>query len=174
MSVVDTCSKLGFQNDLVVGESVRSMTKIVEIFVPIFRIIAWLLSAAAMFLLITFATKMIRDKKKDIGILKAIGTKNRTVSLIFGVQILLIFLLTAALSTLGYALFVGETNKLLIHSLRSLPSAQIIPDLTFLRFRGDVALQSILWIFLLALLSFLLPILRIYFLDPIKILRRKE
>ena len=44
---------------------------------------------------------MIKDKLHEIGILKALGTKNITVGIIFGLQIALIAILTIILSTLG-------------------------------------------------------------------------
>lgn len=173
-TVADTAAEFGFQSNLIVAESVRTMTRIVDIFVPVFRIMAVILCVAIVFILINFASKMITDKMKEIGILKANGMKNRAVSAIFGVQILLICLLTAVLSAFGYSLFVEKANDLLIQSLRMIASGKMIPDLTFLAFRFDIVVQNCILIFLLAFIAYIVPAIRIRILDPAKIIRDNE
>ena len=54
------------------------MMKVVDVFTPIFLIIAVALIVGIIFTLTTFAMKMIRVKMHDIGIMKALGAKNRT------------------------------------------------------------------------------------------------
>ena len=42
----------------------------------------------------------------DIGILKALGCKNNTIGIVFGLQLLLIAIFTIILSTVGYFFFI--------------------------------------------------------------------
>jgi hypothetical protein len=45
-AVYDTAMELGFQNNLIVSDSLYTMTKVVDIFVPIFKVIASILCVA--------------------------------------------------------------------------------------------------------------------------------
>lgn len=173
-SIGDTAAKRGFQSNLIVGESLRTMAKVVEIFVPIFRLMAAILCVAVVCILMNFATKMIQEKMREIGILKAIGAKNGTIGRMFGGQILLIALVTAVLSVLGYGLLIGKTNDLLIRSLQMVASGRMISDLPFLTFRPGIAVQNCLLILLLSLVSCWIPMYRIRKLDPVKIIRTEE
>ncbi len=174
ISVIDTAAEKGFNNNLIVGESLRTMTKVVEIFVPIFRMIAVILCSAIVLILINFSSKMINDKIKEIGILKAIGAKNRTIGSIFGVQILLISLLTCILSIAGYFLFVNQTNDLLLNSLQTFATEKMIPDLTFLTFRVDIVVQNCVLVLVLAAISYIVPMIKICKLEPVKIIRSED
>lgn len=169
--VIDIATEAGFQHNLIVGESVRTMTKVVEVFVPVFRIMALILSIAIVFILMNFSSKMIHDKMKEIGILKAIGKKDRNIGAIFGMQILLIFLVTAVLSVSGYALFVSKVNDLLVNSLQTLSSGKMIHGLTFLSFSTDIVIWNVILILVLTLISYVVPMIKIRRLDPVKIIR---
>ncbi|MBR3994595.1 MAG: ABC transporter ATP-binding protein/permease [Clostridia bacterium] len=172
--VIDTAAKNGFRYNLIVGESVETLTEIVEIFAPIFRIMAVVLYISIVFILMNFASKMINDKMKEIGILKALGIGNRAIGAVFGIQIWLIALVTVILSVFGYSMFVNQANDLLINSLRMIAPEKIIPGLTFFDFRTDIVLQNSSVVFILALISYIVPMLRIRALDPLKIIRTEK
>lgn len=172
--VLDTAETLGYRSNLMMIESTRTMAQAVEAFAPIFRLFSVLLHVAVIFLLMNFASKMINSKMHEIGILKALGGKNGSVGMIFGLQIVLIAVITGVLSTLGYLFFVDLTNDLLVESLRSLVSDRFILDLDFLIFRWDVVAQNSLLIIILALISFVIPLLKIRASHPVKIIRTKE
>lgn len=169
--IIDTASALGFQKNLIVSESLRIMTKVVDVFVPIFKLISIILCAAVVFILMNYSSRMINSKMYEIGILKALGAKNHTIGFIFGLQIFLIAVLTALLSVIGYALLVDKTNDLLVDSLQSFVSGKMISDLDFLVFRCDIVLKNGILIFFLALISFIVPMIRICMLNPINIIK---
>lgn len=172
--VILTANARGFQKNRLVVESVQTMTKAVEVFIPVFRIVAGILSVAVVFVLMSFATKMILEKQTQIGILKAMGVGNAGLSAVFGVQILLIALITCLLTTLGYLTLVDITNTVLTRALRELASGQLIPELDFLVFDGSVAVQNCLLILLLSLISFVIPMQRLRRLDPVRIIKARE
>ena len=59
------------------------------------ELIAIILCVGIVFILVSFSMRMIQDKLHDIGILKALGTQNKTIVIIFGLQIFLIAILTS-------------------------------------------------------------------------------
>lgn len=117
---------------------------------------------------------MIKDKYHDIGILKALGTSNITIGLIFGIQVALIAIFTIVLSTLGYLVFIDIANDVLIASFRELAKSHVVIDLDFLTFKGSVALIDTLLILGLTLVSLIIPFIKIRNIKPLKIIKTKE
>ena len=96
-NIINLSNELEFEIQSFVMESIKTMSKAVEVFIPIFELIAIILYVGIILILVNFSTKMIKDKLHDIGILKALGCKNHNIGLIFGLQIILIALLTILL-----------------------------------------------------------------------------
>ena len=132
------------------------------------------LCLGVVFILVNFATRMIKDKLHEIGILKAIGTQNKTVGVVFGLQVMLIALLTCIMMTAGYYFFIGLANDVLIDSLSKLAPARVMLDLDFLTFKPMVALINCLLILLLSILSLVVPLIKIKRIKPVKIIKTKE
>lgn len=175
---IDTCfevaESLGMVQMVAVIEGIHSMTRAVDVFVPIFELISIFLYIGVIFILMNFASKMIGDKMHEIGILKALGTKNSTIGIVFGLQVGLIALLTCGLSTLGYYLFIDVANDILIESVRRIAPGWTMPDLQFLTFKPIIALMNCLLIFALAFVSLILPMIKIKAIKPVKIIKAKE
>ena len=150
------------------------MTKAVDVFIPIFELVAIFLCIGIIFILVSFSTKMIKDKMHDIGILKAIGTQSKTIGRIFGLQIILIAILTILMSTFGYYYFIDMANDVLVESLRKLAPTHVMLDLDFLTFKLNVVNINIVLILLLGILSLFIPMLKIRKIKPVKIIKTKE
>ena len=150
------------------------MTKAVDVFVPIFELIAVILCVGVVFILMNFSSKMINDKMHEIGILKALGTKNNSIGVVFGLQVVLIALLTCVLSTVGYYFFIDIANDVLIESLKRLAPSQVVLDLDFLTFKPSVALVNCALVFALSLISLVIPMIKIKAIKPVKIIKAKE
>ena len=150
------------------------MTKAVDVFIPIFELVAIFLCAGTVLILISFSTKMIKDKMHDIGILKALGCKNNTIGIVFGLQLLLIAVCTIVLSTVGYFVFIDLANDVLIESLRMLASSHIVLDLDFLTFKPTIALLNSFLVLALSAVSFVIPMFKISRIRPVQIIKAKE
>ncbi|MBR2850480.1 MAG: ABC transporter ATP-binding protein/permease [Clostridia bacterium] len=160
------------QSSMISG--IESMTRAVEVFVPIFELIAIFLYIGVIFILMNFSSKVINDKMHEIGILKAIGTKNKTVVTVFGLQIAMIFMLTCLMSTLGYYFFIDEANDVLIESLRTIVPNWIILDLDFLTYSPAIALKNCILVLFLSTISMVFPMIKIKAIKPVKIIKAKE
>ena len=141
---------------------------------PIFELIAIILYVGVVFILVNFSSKMINDKMHEIGILKALGTKNRTICMVFGSQVLLIALLTCVLSTAGYYFFIDLANDILIQSLTRLAPSKVVLDLKFLIFNPYIAAINCGAVVFLSLISLIVPMIKIKAIKPVKIIKAKE
>lgn len=170
----DVAERLNFKQRIGVVDGIHSMTTAVEVFIPIFEFISIFFYIGVIFILMNFASKMIGDKMHEIGILKALGTKNSTIGIVFGLQVGLIALLTCALSTLGYYLFIDVANDILIESVRRIAPGWTMPDLQFLAFEVKIAIMNCILIFALAGISLIFPMIKIKAIKPVKIIKAKE
>lgn len=173
-NIMAECEKNKFTYRSYLVEGISTMTRAVEVFVPIFEMVGLVICVGVIGILISFSTKMIKDKYHEIGILKALGCKNSTISVIFGLQLLLIMVLTIIMSILGYLLFIGEANNVLVSSLKELAPNRVVLDLEFLTFKPMIALINSLLIVVLTVVSFVIPMLSIYNIKPVKIIKSKE
>lgn len=172
--VYDTATTHGFQSNLIVSDSLYTMTKIVDIFVPIFEVIASILCVAVVLVLMNYSSRMINSKMQEIGILKALGMKHYIIGLIFGLQVFFIAVCTVVIAVFGYVLLVEKTNDLLINSLQTFAFGKMIPNIDFLVFRSDIVIENIILIFVLAFVSFIVPMIKIWALNPIDIIKNNN
>ncbi len=173
-SVLELVNKLNFEHQSYIIEGIHTMTKAVDVFIPIFELIGIILCIGIIFILVNFSSKMIKDKMHEIGILKALGTQNKSIGTVFGLQICLIALLTIIMSTLGYFFFIDLANDVLIASLKELAPSHVVLDLDFLTFKFNVVLINVLLIIGLCLISLLVPLIKIKNIKPVKIIKAKE
>ena len=172
--VIEVANELSYEHKNIAAEAIHTMTKAVDVFIPIFELVAIFLCIGIIFILVSFSTKMIKDKMHDIGILKAIGTQSKTIGRIFGLQIILIAILTILMSTFGYYYFIDMANDVLIKSLRKLAPTHVMLDLDFLTFKLNVVNINVILILVLGILSLFIPMLKIRKIKPVKIIKTKE
>jgi ABC-type antimicrobial peptide transport system permease subunit len=173
-AALDMAEELNFEVQSFAVEGIHTMTKAVDVFVPIFELIAIFLCVGVVFILVNFSSKMINDKMHEIGIMKALGTKNSSIGAIFGLQVVLIAILTCILATAGYFFFIDLANDVLIESLKRLAPSSIVLDLDFLTFKPVIAAENCILVGALALVSLVLPFIKIRFIEPVKIIKSKE
>ena len=132
------------------------------------------LCVGVIFILVNFSSRMIHDKMHEIGILKALGVKNDSIVSIFGVQVILIALLTCVLSTVGYYFFIDMANDVLVNSLKKLAPARVVLDLNFLTFRPIISVTNCVLVFALSLISLIFPMVKIKMIKPVKIIKARD
>ena len=104
---------------------------------------------------------MSKDKMHEIGILKALGTQNGTVGTVFGLQVVLIALLTCILSVAGYYYFIDLANDVLIESLKRLAPSRIVLDLNFLTFQKDIARDNCILVCVLSVVALIPSMIKV-------------
>lgn len=172
--VLDLGAKLNYEQQIFAIEGIHSMTKAVDVFVPIFELVEILLYVGVIFIIVNFSMKLINEKMHEIGILKALGTKNSSIINIFGSQIFLITLLTCLISTVGYYFFIDIANDVLVSSLKQMAPSKIVLDLDFLIFNWEIAFMDCLIIVFLSIISLVIPMSKIRNIKPVQIIKTKD
>ena len=173
-NILNLSEDLGYEHMSYIIEGIYTMTRAVEVFIPIFEMVAIFLCVGAIFIMVNFSTRLIHTKMHEIGILKALGTQNNTIGTIFGLQIGLIAVLTCFMSIVGYYFFIDAANEVLLDSLKRIAEHRIVLDLKFLTFRANIAFKDCLLIIVLAILSLAFPLIKIKNIKPVKIIKTKE
>ena len=173
-NVLNVTEDLGYQHMSYIVEGIYTMTRAVEVFIPIFEMVAIFLCIGAIFIMVNFSTRLIHTKMHEIGILKALGTQNNTIGTIFGLQIGLIAILTCFMSVVGYYFFIDVANGVLLNSLKRIAAHRVVLDLKFLIFKPDIAVKNCVLIVVLAILSLAFPLIKIKNIKPVKIIKTKE
>ena len=173
-NLFETIDELNYEHQSFTIEGIHTMTKAVDVFIPIFELIAIVLCVGVVFILISFSSRMIKDKMHEIGILKALGTQNGTVGTVFGLQVVLIALLTCILSVAGYYYFIDLANDVLIESLKRLARGHIVLDLDFLTFQKGIAIQNCVLVVVLAIVALIPSMIKVKVIKPVKIIKTKD
>ena len=165
---------LNYEHQSILVEGISTMTRAVEVFVPIFQLVAVILCIGVVFILVSFSSRLIRQKMHEIGIMKALGGKNSTVGAIFGVQVVAIAILTCLLSSVGYYLFIDLANDVLMASLSRLAPSRIVLDVNFLTFQPAIAAINCVFVGLLSAMALLVPMMKVRRIEPVKIIRARS
>lgn len=173
-AVMEIADENGFYANSVVALSLATMTKAVTVFKDFFNIIFIGLCVCAFFIIANYGAKLIRDRKYEIGILKALGVRDIDLTFILGLQIVLLLLLTVVLYILGSIVFIDLANEVLIRSLLELAPNSFMMDIKVLyvnpaHFLTNTALTAII-----ALVSFAVPLVKLRKLKPTNIIKAKE
>ncbi len=172
--VIDATEELQYEPQSFVLEGIHTMTQAVDVFIPIFELIAIILCVGVIFILFNFSSRMIKDKMHEIGILKALGTQNGTIATVFGLQVVLIAIFTCVLATLGYYYFIDLANDVLIESLQRLAPERVVLDLNFLTFQKDIARDNCILVFILAIFALIPSMIKVKVIKPVKIIKTKD
>ena len=70
--------------------------------------------------------------------------------------------------------FIDLANDVLIESLKVLAPSYIVLDLDFLTFKMNIVYINSLLVVLLTIVSFIIPMLKIYKIKPVQIIKTKE
>ena len=171
---IDAAEDMGYTQYNSVLEGIHTMTRSVDVFVPIFELIAIVLCVGVIFIMINFSSRMIKDKMHEIGILKALGAQNGTIATVFGLQVVLIAIFTCVLATFGYYHFIDLANDVLIESLQRLASSSVVLDLDFLTFQKDIARDNCILVFVLSVVALIPSMIKVKVIKPVKIIKTKD
>ena len=172
--VLSVAEENGFAPNSVVAISLSTMTKAVNVFSEFFNIIFIGLCICSFLIIANYGLKLIKDRKYEIGILKALGTRDRDLFYIFGIHVFLVILIIIALYIIGSVLFIDLSNDILINSLSELANDRLLLDVDMLYIKGDYLLNNSLLVVLIVIISFILPLINMRRLKPTNIIKAKE
>ena len=172
--IFNTANELGYEPNSIVAYSLATMTKAVNIFSEFFVIIFVGLCVCSFIILINYGIKLVKERKYEIGILKALGIKEFDLFIIIGLQMILLILLVIAMYILGSILFIDLSNDILVRSLLELAPNHFLMDIDVLYLKTNYILENSLLVILIVSLSFVIPLFKLKFLKPTNIIKAKE
>ena len=172
--VYQTGETLGYVPNSMMVQSASTMTRAVSVFTDFFFLISLVLYVGCASVLISFGVKAVKEKKYEIGVIKALGGKGGNLSLIFSVEIAIVGLLTCVFSWIGLYLFIGVANDVLVASLAELATSHVVRDMSFLVFNPTIMGLDCLGVMGFTLLSTAVPMLALRNIKPVNIIKAKE
>ncbi len=165
-----------FNNFYVEDSNVKAINLIAK-YVLIFRKLSVLLSTilaiTGFIFLIFYEVSNISSMKKEIGILKACGTAQRTISRVFIMQQIIVSIMVAILSLILSYLLIETANSLMISSIDKYASV-FINELTIIKFIPLKILTILVATIIIIMASCIIPILLLVKVKPMNIIKAKE
>ena len=152
-----------------------SMTDIILSFSSIFYLLFAILCLCMIALLVFVNVKTIREKMKEIGIIKALGGTNSDILFIFSLQQIVMTLLIILFYTILLFPFMYLANKLVVFSVvKFTVSALLLKTTSLLIFKPIYYIYNILTIICISLISIIFPLLKLHKIKPVEIIKAKE
>ena len=170
----NVASENGFIPNSSIGGSITTMSKAVNVFSRFFNLIFIVLCAALLLIMVQFELKNIKDKMRDIGIMKALGARDIDLIVIFGFQVLVAGLAMIILYIAGSFVFIGLANKVLVLSLNELAKNAMVMDVSFLVVKWKYIGQNCILACIIMVASFLVPMFRLRYIKPSNVIKAKE
>ncbi len=172
--LVNVANDNGFVPNSSIGSTITTMAGAVEVFSRFFDLIFIILCVALLILMIQFELKNVKDKMKNIGVIKALGGRDLDLIVIFGFQVLVTGLAMIALYIVGSFVFIGLANKVLVLSLSKFAKNTVVMDIAFLTVKWQYVLQNCLLALIILVLSFVVPMVRLRYIKPTNVIKAKE
>ena len=165
---------LGYLPTAIMVEGLSTMAYAVESFIDLFELISIVLYAACAVVIINFSLKLVKQRKYDIGVLRALGCKNSSLAIICVTQIMLVGLMICLMTFAGMYVFIDLANDVLVESLKRLAESFIVFDMQFLTFKPGIIFADCVSALVLTLLSTIAPLAMLRKIKPINIIKSKE
>ena len=172
--IFNTAHDVGFEPNSILAYSISTMTKAVDIFSEFFIIIFVGLCICSFVILINYGIKLINERKHEIGVLKALGIKDRDLTFIISIQMCLLALLVILLYIIGSVIFIDLSNDILVQSLLEFNPGLFLLDVDVLYLKKNFIFENSILVVIIVLISFIVPLFRLKFLKPTNIIKAKE
>ena len=173
--VFDAAQSVGYTPVSSIVQPLTSITKIVTTFSSLFYMLFGIVAVCCVAVLINYNLKSIKDKLYEIGVLKSIGATDGDLFLIFSIQTFFITIFVSVLFVLGSYLFIGFANNLLVSSATEFSKGVVISkDIELLMIQPLALLIDVGVIFLISLLSFIFPVIKLRKIRPQNILKSQK
>ena len=153
--------------------TINVLSKYVFVFKKVALLVAFILSILTAIYLVFYEISNISSNKREIGILKACGLRQRTISKIFILQQILLCIMVIVTSLiLSYGL-IKIADNLLQTSIKKYADLYI-SGITLIRFRPSTMMISLVSSVVVIMASCAIPILLLTRIKPMNIIKAKE
>ena len=151
-----------------------TVVPVVNTIIALFRgfcyLIICLLVIASLVYIILHGVNSIKKNIYEIGVLKALGTKNHNISLIFMVQIVITGILAIFVSIFGIIIFSNISNHLLVEAFEDFMTIKIF-GLSIIAAYPKIVSLDLSLVFLGTVISSIIPLIYLRTLKPLNILK---
>lgn len=173
-ALYDTGSAIGYFTNNMYFKSVYTVKQIVEIFGEVFVYVGASIALLAFLFIGAFSMRTLRRRRREIGILRALGGRVSQIALAFVLQVLLLGGIATVLSAIALPLITGSVNTLLAENLATFLEVPAIANLDVINLSPFV-LPIVLGIFIpVLILSSVVPFLFVRKLKPMSIIRSSD
>ena len=123
--------------------------------------------------LVLFGIRSIKQNSYQIGVIKALGGRNRDVEKIFVIKTLIIGIFIAIVSTSTSVFFIKAANSVLIASIETV-LAMSVADFEVISFIPKLILFDGIFMIALSCISALIPVILLKKIKPVEIIKAKE
>ena len=155
-------------------EGIYSITNIIVVFSDIFRLLTIFLAIVCIILLVSFGQKSIKRRMFEIGVIRAMGCKNRDLLTVFLLQIVYLLISVCAITYVSLIYLDDYINRLLVENIILFLNNDLIRDMTLLEFEPERIIINLIAISVMTVISSLTLFLTLRKIKPINIIRRGE
>lgn len=170
-ALYDLGEDMGFYTSSLYMKSVYTVKGIVEIFRSVFVYVGLAIALVAFLLIVSFALRGLRRRRREIGILRALGGRTGRIVRCFSLQVVLLGGAVAALSLIALPFLADTANTVLVDNMAEFLANPAIRGLTLLTITPRALLIVMAVLLPVLLLSTAVPLLFIRRLKPMKIIR---
>lgn len=153
--------------------TVQNIIKIINVFKDVFFIILLGLFIISIFILSSYILRSILNRKRELGIMRAIGTKNLDTSAPFNIVSIIIGISSAILSTIGFYSICNVTNTVITKGFATNFKLPMLETMNFICFKPIIILMDLLLLFAIIAFCSITPILAMRRIKPIDIMRKE-
>ena len=150
------------------------INNVVIVFNDFFVLVSSILLLAILLILCFNTNGSINSSKYEIGIFKALGMKNKDITTIFVIQILLSTLLTIILFSIGIFIFKDITNNILFTSFMTYLKNPALKMIEILSFNPWIFILDIILLVGINAITTLIPFIRMRKMKPLNIFKRAK
>ena len=154
-------------------QNLQQINELITTFHDLFRFLEIVIISIIAMYLVLFGVRSIRQNSYQIGVIKALGGRNRDVEKIFVLKTFIIGVIIALLSALISTFFVEFANDVLLSSIE-LGIGMKLDNVTIIRFRPSLIAFDAGLMIVVAFVSALLPALLLKRIKPVEIIKAKE
>ncbi len=171
--LIESMSERGFSWVSTEGRAVTLLNKSVRMFFDLFRLIEIMMLVMTVVFLVSHSIRSIKSNYYQIGVIKAIGGRDRDIAKIFILQNLILSAAIAILTFIGSLIFIDVANDILIKSFIEITGAAT-GSIDIISFDIYLVSAAILASTVLSLISTIAPLLLLHNIKPINIIKAKE
>lgn len=154
-------------------DNIVFINKLVSIFKPFFLLILLLLFVALLVYLVSFGINNIKKNLYEIGIIKSLGGRTRDIGKIFISHVLLTGFLICVLSVIAAPTIIIIANNILIDSFQKVMSLYLF-DYSIINILPIWIAVDLFMVVVITFISAFLPMVFLYKIKPLEIIRAKE